>query len=30
MNLREHLQFLLMMVPTFILLGIVAFSLAGF
>ena len=30
MNLEEHLQFLLMMVPTFILLGIAALALAGF
>ena len=30
MRLEEHLQFLLMMIPTFILLGFVALSLAGF
>lgn len=30
MQLAEHLQFLTMMIPTFVLLGIAALSLAGF
>ena len=30
MRLEEHLQFLLMMIPTFVLLSFVALSLAGF
>ncbi len=30
MEIREHLQFLMMMIPTFVLLAAAAVTLAGF